>query len=359
MAKRKKMKRESGKTPKRKTRRRGSKTSKKASKRKAKEKVKKEVKKKLSKKELEKLKEGNVERCPVCGSTEIAWNREMNQKICLRCGAVIEEDLIDRGKEWPVFKPGENTNVRVGAPLTETMSDRGLGTSMKVNTKLTPSQSKAVRKMKYWITKVSTGTERNLKNALTELKRFADLLNLPTAAQEEAARIYRQAAERGLVRGRKASEVIAGALYAACRKYKIPRTLDEIAKVVEITKKEVGKTYRFLSRQLGIKILPTSAEEYIYRFADELKLSQKTLRKALDLLKKASKRNITSGKGPMGVAAAALYIASLIVGEKRTQREVADIAGVTEVTIRNRYKELLERLDDLPEIRKIKDQLLE
>ena len=112
-----------------------------------------------------------------------------------------------------------------------------------------------------------------------------------------------------------------------------------------VSRKEIGRTYRFIARELGLKLMPTSPQDYISRFCSELKLSGDVQAKAIEILKDAADKELTSGRGPTGVAAASIYIASILCGERRTQREVADVAGVTEVTIRNRYKELAERLD--------------
>jgi transcription initiation factor TFIIB len=148
--------------------------------------------------------------------------------------------------------------------------------------------------------------------------------------------------------------VVAGALYAACRRHDVPRTLDELSEASGIEKKEIGRTYRFITRELGIKILPSNPADYIARFASALKLSAETQSKSVEIIEQAQAVELTSGRGPTGIAAAALYVAALINGEKRTQREVADVAGVTEVTIRNRYKELLEKLELEKDIKKIK-----
>ena len=138
--------------------------------------------------------------------------------------------------------------------------------------------------------------------------------------------------------------VIAACIYAACRSYNIPRTLDEISIASEVERKEIGRTYRFIIRKIGIKVTPSSPKDYISRFASTLHLSPKSQNGALDILKIAEISELTSGRGPAGIAAAALYVSALLSDEKKTQREVADVAGITEVTIRNRYKELLDRL---------------
>ena len=188
--------------------------------------------------------------------------------------------------------------------------------------------------------------------ALAELKRVSSFLKLPGSVEEEAARVYTMAVQRGLVRGRSMESVVAGALYAACRRHEIPRTLDELSEASGIDKKEIGRTYRFITRELGMRILPSNPIDYLPRFASALRLNAETQSKAVDILEEAQECELTSGRGPTGIAAASLYIAALINNEKRTQREVADVAGVTEVTIRNRYKELLRELDLKDEIKK-------
>jgi transcription initiation factor TFIIB len=125
----------------------------------------------------------------------------------------------------------------------------------------------------------------------------------------------------------------------------VPRTLDEISNVAQISRKEIGRTYRFVSHELGLKLLPTSPEDYISRFCSELKLSGEVRLKTMRILHDAAVEELTSGRGPTGMAAASIYIASVLCGERRTQREVAEVAGVTEVTIRNRYKELTKKLN--------------
>jgi transcription initiation factor TFIIB len=179
---------------------------------------------------------------------------------------------------------------------------------------------------------------------MAELRRVASFLSLPSVVRDEASRVYNFVLQRGLVRGRSMESVIAACIYAACRSYNIPRTLDEIANASDVERKEIGRTYRFIVRKLKIKVTPSSPKDYISRFASILHLSPKTQNEALKILKRADISELTSGRGPAGIAAAALYVAALMNDEKKTQREVADVAGITEVTIRNRYKELIEKL---------------
>jgi transcription initiation factor TFIIB len=173
---------------------------------------------------------------------------------------------------------------------------------------------------------------------------MASHLGLPRNVREASAVIYRRAVEQKLIRGRSIEGVAAAALYAACRQCKVPRTLDEITEVSRVSKKETGRSYRFIARELNIVIPPTNPVDYIPRFTSQLNLSGEVQSKAVEILKHASMKGLTSGRGPTGVAAAAIYIASVSLNERRTQRDVAEVARVTEVTVRNRYKELVEKL---------------
>jgi transcription initiation factor TFIIB len=299
-----------------------------------------------------------IKKCPECGGINLFWNKEKGEIICKDCGLVIEDKMVDFGQEWrDVDSESADKRRRTGAPMTYTQFDQGLGTEVGQKGDLFKLKAKDRDKffrLRKWQYRISTAIERNLKLALAELKRVSSFLKLPKSVEEEAARIYTLAVQRGLVRGRSMESVVAGALYAACRRHDVPRTLDELSEASGIEKKEIGRTYRFVTRELGISIMPSNPADYIARFASALKLNAETQSKSIDILEKAQKEELTSGRGPTGIAAAALYVAALMHGEKRTQREVADVAGVTEVTIRNRYKELLERLKLEKAIKKTK-----
>src|SRR3989339_1361471 len=297
-----------------------------------------------------------IKKCPECGGTNLLIQKDKGEAICRDCGLVIEEKMIDFGQEWREFSDEQSSKRRrTGAPMSQVKYDRGLGTDVGQKGDIYQLGVKGKNKffrLRKWQQRISTAIERNLKLALAELKRVSSFLKLPKSVEEESARIYNMAVQRGLVRGRSMESVVAGALYAACRRHEVPRTLDELSEASGMDKKEVGRTYRFITRELGIKILPSNPVDYLPRFVSALKLSAKTQSKAVDILNDARKAELTSGRGPTGIAAASLYVAALINNEKRTQREVADVAGVTEVTIRNRYKELLKELDLKDKVKK-------
>ncbi len=299
-----------------------------------------------------------VKKCPECGGINLFWNKDKGEIICKDCGLVVEDRMVDFDQEWREFdSEAAARKRRTGAPMSYTQFDQGLGTDVGRKADLYQLEGKSKNKffrLRKWQQRISTAIERNLKLALSELKRVSSYLKLPGSVEEEASRIYTLAVQKGLVRGRSMESVVAGALYAACRRHDVPRTLDELSEASGIDKKEIGRTYRFVTRELGIKILPSNPADYIARFASALKLNAETQSKSVEIIEQAQNVELTSGRGPTGIAAAALYVAALINGEKRTQREVADVAGVTEVTIRNRYKELLECLQLEKEIKKQK-----
>ena len=289
-----------------------------------------------------------IKQCPECGSTNLLVLKDKGEVFCRDCSFVIEDQMIDHSQEWREFdSDDQGKKRRTGAPLSATKSDFGLTTDVGGKSDIYQLSAKGKNKylrLRKWQHRISTAIERNLKLALAELKRVSSYLKLPKSVEEDAASIYRQAVQKGLVRGRSMESVVAGSLYASCRRHEVPRTLDELSEASGIDKKEVGRTYRFITRELGIRILPSNPVDYLPRFVSALKLSAETQSKAVDILNKARDAELTSGRGPTGIAAASLYVAALMNNEKKTQREVADVAGVTEVTIRNRYKELLKEL---------------
>ncbi|RLI95992.1 MAG: hypothetical protein DRO99_05140 [Candidatus Aenigmatarchaeota archaeon] len=288
-------------------------------------------------------------KCPECGSSNISYDHIRGESVCESCGAVVNESMIDLTQEWRAFDEDQRSRrVRTGAVLTPTKHDQGLTTEIGKGRgelfKVSSKKRAQYYRLTKWHKRLIKSKDRNLSFAFSELQRLISYLHLSKAVHEKVAKLYQQAVERGLVRGRSTESIIAALLYTTCREEGAPRTLDEISNASGINKKDIGKTYRYIARKLKIRILPAKAKDYVPRFGSLLNLSEKVQVKAVDVLDEASEHDVTSGKGPIGVAAAALYIAAVLSGEKKTQREVADIIGVTEVTIRNRYKEIVEAL---------------
>ena len=306
------------------------------------------------------VKEDN--KCPNCSSFDNVFDSHRGEIICSHCGLVRSSKVIDCGPEWRAFDSDQRERrTRVGAPMTFTIHDQGLSTIIDWKNKdfagkEIPSRLRSqIYRLRRWQSRirVSDATERNLTFALSELDRMSSVLGLPKNLRESAAKIYRSAVRNHLIRGRSIEGVAAASLYAACRMCKIPRTLQEISECARVDKKEIGRSYRFVAGKLNLSSNPTKATDYVARFVSELNLSSKVAKKASHIITVAEKKGLTSGRGPTGVAAAAIYVASIYYRERRTQRDIARVSQVTEVTVRNRFKELVTRLKiNLPMKRK-------
>ena len=295
--------------------------------------------------------------CPECGGTNFISDQSRGEVYCSKCGFVMKEEIIDTGQEWRAFDSEQmSRRARGGAPLTFTKHDKGLTTEIGKGLgelyKVPARKRAQYYRLTKWHKRLIKSKDRNLSFALSELQRIISFLNLPRPIHERIARYYEQAVNKGLVRGRSIESVVAAITYAISREFGSPRTLDEISEASGIEKREIGRTYRYIARELGIRILPANPVTYVPRFCSMLGLSDKVQARAIQILTKAKKYDITSGKGPTGVAAASIYVACVLENEKRTQREVADVVGVTEVTIRNRYKELIDKLGIEEEVEK-------
>jgi transcription initiation factor TFIIB len=298
----------------------------------------------------EKKKEKEEVECP---PDKIIFDETRGEYICMETGEVLADRMVDQGPEWRAFTPEEREKrSRTGSPYSPTIHDGGLSTMIDwrdrdaSGKRLELKRRLEVMRWRKWQirTRIQNSIDRNITQAAAELERIADQLGLPRVVKEQAATIYRKAVEKGVVRGRAVESVVAAALYAACRIFKIPRTLDEISQYTRTSKKEVARCYRLLVRELDIRIPIADPADFVPRIAAALGLSGKVIRKAIEILEQARDLGLTAGKDPAGLAAAAVYTAAQLYDERRTQKDVAQVAGVTEVTVRNRYKELIQYL---------------
>ena len=265
---------------------------------------------------------------------------------------LFQSTIQDSGPEWRSFsKEGGTDPTRTGSPTSLAMHDRGLSTIISPMNKdssgkpLTSTMKSTIERLRTWDSrsKVNASTERNLMQALNELSRLKDKLSLSDSVIEKASYLYRKALEKGLVKGRSISALIAASLYAACRDTETPRTLKDVADAGNVKKKDISRCYRILHKELELKMPVVDSIQCIARIASKIGITEKTKRYAANVLKIAQEHEESAGKDPMGLAAAALYMSCVKNCEDMTQRDIAEAANVTEVTIRNRYKGL--RLD--------------
>lgn len=192
--------------------------------------------------------------------------------------------------------------------------------------------------------RISIGIGKQRLAAQAEIDRLSSLLSIPEETRESSSEIYRKAWESDLIHGRSIEKVLAASMYMACRKHNVPRTLDEIENITKVGRKDIVKTSKLLAKRLDMKLAPTSPLEYVSRFCAKLNLEKPVEEQARKIIKKALERDITSGRGPTGIAASAIYIAAILCDDRKTQKDVAEATGVTEVTLRVRYKEIAREL---------------
>ena len=299
------------------------------------------------------LPQNNLNLCPECGNNNLVSDEARGEVVCNFCGLVLSQKTIDSGPEWRAFSSEEaSKKVRVGAPTTLTLHDKGLSTMIGWKNKdafgksISPKMKAEVYRLRKWHvrTRTNKSIDRNLAYAMNELDRLSSQLNLSKDLKESAAHIYRKMANKNLIRGRSIEAMLIASIYLSCRLNCIPKTLDDFIEFATVDKKKIARCYRLILSELKINIKVSSPINFIPRFCAELKLSGRTQNRAAELLKLAKKYHITAGKAPTGLAGAALYVAAIQEGERRTQKEISLAAGVTEATIRNRYKELVDHL---------------
>ena len=292
--------------------------------------------------------------CPECGSARHVKDHKRGEIVCSGCGLVIEDRIMDPGPEWRGFDAQQIlARQHTGDPVTYTLHDKGLSTVIDPRDRdahgssLASGRRRQIHRLRRWDRreKVSDTVNKNLIYALSELDRIAGQLQLPRNVREAASLLYRQALERGLIRGMSIESCTASAIYIACRQFGIPRTLKEIAEVTRYRKKEIARSYLRMTRGLGIHLPPVTAIEYIPRFTSRLSLPGKVGTKATEILREVIKNGLSSGKSPPGLAGAAVYLACILKGFNCTQEEIGKVSRTTPVTLRNRCKEIAEYLD--------------
>lgn len=296
--------------------------------------------------------------CPECSGTHVIQRRRTGERVCAQCGLVVSEKQIDSGPEWRAFTAEERrARARTGAPTRYTIHDKGLSTTIdwrnrdSSGRKLSAKRRSEIHRLRKWQirSRIHSSNERNLIQALTELDRIASQLELKKSIKDLAAMIYRKALMRRATRTRPIDAMVAAVIYAACRLRHIPRSLKEIAKQSRIDWKKIGRHYRLLAKRMNLKMPVPDPLNYVPKILSELKLPGSMQETVFEILQEAKENpSLVTGKDPRGLAAGAIYIASILTDNRVTQRNIARASGVTEVTVRNRYKELVRELEIAP-----------
>ena len=284
--------------------------------------------------------------CPECGTT-IVRDAQHGETVCPKCGLVVTEGEIDFGPDWRSYD-GDKSGVRVGAPRTEMLHDYGLSTPFNRSSKdaygrrIPAKRHYQLARMRRLHTRATfrSGADRNIAKAITFIQGISDRLGIPTPVTEQGVRIYRKATDADLIRGRSIDAMAAAAIYGASRLAGYPRNPDELAEASGVDRRTLLRCHRVLVNKLRLAPTAPHATDFIARLASDLQLPPFVEGKAREMLRNADAAGITSGRSPTGLAASAIYVASHENGHPRTQKRVSEVSGVTEVTIRNRSREL-------------------
>ncbi len=292
--------------------------------------------------------EDHVLQCPECGSTRIRETREA-ELICQECGTVLDDERVQESAGPRAFTAEERERKeRTGAPITYTEPSRGVRTEIGRGygnmSQVSPSKRSQYYRMRKWHRRLDESRDRRMKFALEEMESIVDVLGLPESVTEEAARLYEKALEGDVVKGRKIEAIVASLVYLVARNHGVPRTMSEIADEADLSERELGKTYRYVARELDLRIVPVNPEDFIPRFSSRLGMSGESQGRARDIVSSSREQDLLAGRSPDSIVASALYLASILEGEDISQKKIADTVGVTEVTIRKGYQNLIDGL---------------
>ncbi len=281
-----------------------------------------------------------------CPKESIIYDPLRGEYICAETGEVIEEHVVDLGPEWRVFSPEDKyVRSRVGGPVTARVHDLGITTFIDVRRgKLSLAQRRKARKLQL-IQKRNriSPSDKKLVEVLAEVNAVAARLGLPDRVKETTAYIMRKLTEKISIRRPQLKNYLAAALYISCKICRIPKTPNEIMTALSVNRRELWYACRRIKELVLQQQVPLIKPiELVPKLASSLGLPAEVQTQAAIILNKASEYNLTDGKGPLGLAAAALYVAAIILDHKRTQKEVAEGANITEVTVRNRYRDIIE-----------------
>lgn len=294
--------------------------------------------------------------CPECKSSLID-DIQSGELICSTCGIVVAEQMADYGPETRSTNLEDKMRLaRATGQTTYSQHDLGITTEISISTKdfsgktISSQVANQMYNLRKWQqrVRVSSPRERRLSNVLSKIGETCENVSLPKNVLETASMIYRNLDGKVEVKGKSVTSISAATVYMACKQCNVVRSLEEICKGVCQPKDVKAKTklaaryYRTLVMELGTDTAPVlTMDKYISKIANLTKTDVRVERLALEIAQKTKNNNLADGKAPNGIAAAYLYVASILLGQSVLQRDVSSVAGVTEVTIRNRCKEIL------------------
>ncbi len=294
--------------------------------------------------------------CPECQSS-LVDDVQNGEIICSGCGVVVADQMADYGPESKSSSLEEKMKLaRATGQTTYSQHYLGIATEISISAKdfsgktINSEVANQMHNLRKWQqrVRVSSPRERRLANVLTKIGETCQNLSLPKNVLETASIIYRSLDGQIEVKGKSVVSISVATIYMACKQCGVVRSLEEICKVVCAAKDVKSKTklaakyYRTMVMEMGPATAPViTMDKYISKIANLTQTDVRVERLALEISEKTRNNNLADGKAPNGIAAAYLYVASILLGQNVIQRDISSVAGVTEVTIRNRCKEIL------------------
>lgn len=287
---------------------------------------------------------GSINKIKKCDHLKIIHDENAGERFCIECGQVLIEHMVDFVAE---LHSSDYMDSRTGPKTTLKTHDRGLSTQIGKSDKDSSGKpipllmKNSVRRMRLWDSrsKTKSSSEKNLRLALFEINNLQEKMGLSDAVTERASYFYRKASERNLIQGRRSRDILAACIYAACRDLQVNRTITEISKTLHEKRSSIARSYRILFQNLHLDVPLVDSTSSIIKISNNLKISEKTKRKAMMIYDDLKDKKVTGGKKPDAVAAVAVYMACLANNEGVSQEKISKISGITKITIRNRYKE--------------------
>jgi transcription initiation factor TFIIB len=288
----------------------------------------------------------------MCGSTHRVTDPANFEVTCAECGLVFtESQLVTTAPRSDPVEGSDGTGRGIGPFVAPGGSKRTLGSILSAGRDAQGRplnwhrryEFQHLRKVMQRQTARSVDGPLERSQARPALQSSAQRLGVPPVVAAEAERVFREAKLRGLFRGRSLPSSVGATLYAACRRYSIPRTLGEIAKACGARRSEVGRAFKVIQRGLDQPIPSVGSRAFLARYAEELALSQPVRSTVESMLETAHQDPELSGLSPHGLVAAVIYLAAEQHGERRSRAQVARVSAVTEVTLRSTSR-LVERL---------------
>ena len=267
-------------------------------------------------------------KCSNCGSRQLSQYDK--KTACTNCGLVIDPNDTKNKKSntKQLRKRLQQTSSQTSPENPTVYLDFSEDSSKKWQTLL----------------RVSDSTERNLAMVLFEITRITRSMSLSENNMKSASDVYKEVIQANLTKRKPARVLAATIVYIACRQAGIARSLNEIAHLSKISPKRIRNTYNTLIKKLKSTSKPPMSNLYVRKLAISLFQQEKTIEAAEKIIHSLKDQKFSQGKNPVGLAASACYIASILTGETKTQREIAEAARVTEATMRTRYKQIAKHL---------------